>query len=127
MKRTARHCRLISEGQKLAWATKRKRKPLGSKNKDVHGYVRVKVVEGSGRWEKEHTIISEKIIGRKLLVTECVHHINGVRSDNNPENLFVCTRKEHSILEGAAGMLIKGLMVDGIVRFNRKTSRYERV
>lgn len=52
---------------------------------DVNGYVNIK--QSNGSMLKEHRVIMEKILGRKLYDNETVHHKNGVRSDNRPENL----------------------------------------
>jgi hypothetical protein len=38
------------------------------------------------------------MIGRKISHNEIVHHINGDRTDNRPENLQVMTPKEHARL-----------------------------
>lgn len=124
--RTEAHQARIADGLRRAWETKRVRKPLGSRRLDVNGYRLVKVREGGGRWDKEHVLVAEAAIGRKLVVDEHVHHINGVKTDNAPENLFVCKRRVHSLAHASFGELLPGLIADGLVLFDRDTGRYRR-
>lgn len=55
--------------------------PAGTGYIDKTGYRRI------GRKGAEHRMIMEQIIGRPLTKEESVHHKNGIRTDNRPENL----------------------------------------
>ena len=52
-------------------------------NANKHGYVLA------------HRVIMENILGRLLKKGEVVHHIDGNKHNNNPENLQLMTANEH--------------------------------
>ena len=105
----------------------RKRARIGSKYKDAHGYILVKIADGAKHWKREHILIVENAIGRKLKSSEVIHHINGIRHDNRPENLLLCnSMREHNKIERTFKGLLAGLITDGIVAFDHGRMRYER-
>lgn len=57
-----------------------------------------KVIQINGKPVKEHRYIAELKIGRKLKRTEIVHHIDGNKTNNDPNNLEIMTAREHSSL-----------------------------
>jgi hypothetical protein len=82
-----RFCSLSCTG-KSAHDTQFKRR--SGKFLDKSGYVMLNPV---GRTRKnsyqqpEHRAVMERMLGRKLEAHETVHHKNGIRHDNRPENL----------------------------------------
>lgn len=62
-----------------------RRRETGTGTPDRNGYIRI--VRPDGTTIAEHRLVMEEILGRPLRERENVHHINGIRSDNRPDNL----------------------------------------
>ncbi len=62
------------------------------------GYLMVRIPDHprarTGGYVFEHIIVMERVLGRPLSPDETVHHLNGVRDDNRPENLELWVRPQ---------------------------------
>jgi len=74
----------------------------GGRFVDKDGYIQIYMPKhpfhNSRNYIKEHRFIIEQIIGRYLTNKEIVHHINGIVTDNRPENLYLFSnRNQHQL------------------------------
>ena len=80
-KNSEKQRRIASEG----WKGDKNPRWSGGRWKDGHGYVIVMTERG---YRKEHRVVAEKILGRDLKRSETIHHINEIKDDNRPINLY---------------------------------------
>lgn len=80
-------------------------KPEGSVGKHVSGYLVVKIGK---KWMLQHRHVMEQMLGRPLSAHERVHHKNGKRDDNRPENLELWT----VLKKDPAGQRVSDIVAD---------------
>ena len=69
----------------------------------------------------EHVMVMYDLLGSDEFYRRggYVHHINGIITDNRPENLWVCTQKEHHQLHAVLQSIAFGLLRSGVITFHQ--------
>lgn len=108
-----------------------KRSGVGSSYINTHGYIETYLGSDHGKCNRrdkyvlQHRLIAELMTGKKLEDKQLVHHVDDDRTNNQPNNLFICEnishhRKVHSQLESIAFELVK----KGVIQFDHNKGTY---
>lgn len=81
-----------------------------------------------GQWQGyiyEHRLVMEQHLGRMLTKDERIHHLDGNKRNNAPDNLRLCeTDKEHTELHAKEQRFVERLIQEGKVIFDESISDF---
>lgn len=75
----------------------------------THQYISLRIKKGE--YKRQHRIVMENFLGRRLTTDEHVHHINHNKFDNSIKNLIVLTNSEHGKLHMKERAKVNGRLV----------------
>ena len=109
----------------------RKQVQKGAIYENFSGYLEIYLGRNHGYCNRKdkyvllHRLIAELILNRPLERNELVHHIDGDKQNNNPNNLVICKNtQEHRRVHDDLEKLAMILVANGVIQFDRKTNRY---
>jgi len=104
----------------------------GGKYIGSDGYVNILVdnrhhkITGWKRYKKEHVLVMEKILNRKLKKGESIHHIDVDKQNNNVDNLIIYTdEQDHKNMHKSLEKIGIDLLKLGFVIFDKKVRQYK--
>jgi hypothetical protein len=65
----------------------------------------------------EHILVLENKLNIKITKKDVVHHINGDKHDNNPDNLHICTPSQHESAHRSYEKLLKHFLNENTIVF----------
>ena len=86
---------------------------------------------GRQKYKREHVLIYEKYLGRRLETTrgyngEQIHHIDGDKLNNSIDNLFLCANlTEHQLVHAQLEEIAYKLVREGKIIFNKEEKKYK--
>ncbi len=100
------------------------------------GYKMVKAegefhASGRQKYKREHVLIYEKYLGRRLETTrgyngEQIHHIDGDKLNNSIDNLLLCANlTEHQLVHAQLEEIAYKLVREGKIIFDKEEKKYK--
>jgi hypothetical protein len=83
----------------------------GSRRKRWDGYIEVYYPKHpdapKGGWMLEHRLVAEQKYGRRIGKGEHIHHIDGMKDNNNPDNLEILDPSTHAGISNKRGQQLR--------------------
>lgn len=86
----------------------RRRARIPGQTRDGAGYIMVRI---NGQRVRQHRAEMERLLERPLHLDEHVHHRNGNKADNRPENLELLTKSAHHQIHARRRILDKAALL----------------